>query len=139
MTIWIMTGTDTEIGKTMTTAALAALLAARGRRVAIDKPAQTGMSGADELGDAALARRLSGAAHASEGVRLNAPLAPVRAALEQGTTLPGPDVHTARIRALAYDDVLVEGSGGLLVELAPGWDTGLFRVECGLMRPDPHR
>ncbi|WP_179893627.1 AAA family ATPase, partial [Streptomyces sp. wa1002] len=41
-TILVVSGTGTEIGKTVVTAAVAA--AARGRRVAVLKPAQTGLA-----------------------------------------------------------------------------------------------
>ncbi len=42
MTVLVVSGTGTEIGKTVVTAAVAA--AARGRRVAVLKPAQTGLA-----------------------------------------------------------------------------------------------
>ena len=40
--VLIVSGTGTEVGKTVVTAAIAALAASRGRRVAVVKPAQTG-------------------------------------------------------------------------------------------------
>ncbi|WP_237547950.1 AAA family ATPase, partial [Streptomyces sp. SID5473] len=46
----IVSGTGTEIGKTVVTAAVAALARARGVGVAVVKPAQTGV-GPDEPGD----------------------------------------------------------------------------------------
>lgn len=42
MTILVITGTGTEVGKTVTTAAVAAAAVAAGRSVAVLKPAQTG-------------------------------------------------------------------------------------------------
>lgn len=42
MTVLVVTGTGTEIGKTVVTAAVAA--ACRDRRVAVLKPAQTGLA-----------------------------------------------------------------------------------------------
>ncbi|HEY2574851.1 MAG TPA: dethiobiotin synthase [Streptosporangiaceae bacterium] len=45
MSILIVTGTGTGVGKTVVTAALAALAQARGSQVAVVKPAQTGVSG----------------------------------------------------------------------------------------------
>ncbi|NEA09329.1 AAA family ATPase, partial [Streptomyces sp. SID10692] len=56
-TILVVSGTGTEIGKTVVTAAVAA--AARGRRVAVLKPAQTGLA-PGEPGDAAEVARLAG-------------------------------------------------------------------------------
>lgn len=59
MGILIVTGTGTEIGKTVVPAALAAAALARGRTVAVLKPAQTGLE-PGEPGDAAEAARLAG-------------------------------------------------------------------------------
>ena len=44
MSILIVSGTGTEVGKTVVTAAVAALAAARGGGVAVVKPAQTGVA-----------------------------------------------------------------------------------------------
>ena len=63
-----VTGTDTGVGKTVATAALACKLTAEGTRVVVVKPAQTGVEG-DEPGDAQEVTRLSGVP-AVEGVRL---------------------------------------------------------------------
>ncbi|NDZ99746.1 AAA family ATPase, partial [Streptomyces sp. SID10116] len=41
MTVIVVSGTGTEIGKTVTTAAVAAVARAAGRSVAVLKPAQT--------------------------------------------------------------------------------------------------
>uniref|UniRef100_UPI000AE736AD AAA family ATPase n=1 Tax=Streptomyces scabiei TaxID=1930 RepID=UPI000AE736AD len=50
MTVLVVTGTGTEVGKTVTTAAVAAVALASGRSVAVLKPAQTGVR-PDERGD----------------------------------------------------------------------------------------
>lgn len=123
--IHVITGTDTEVGKTVSTAVLAARALQLGQSVAIYKPAQTGMQG-QEPGDAQDAARWLGHPErltASEGVRLAEPMAPADAALCAGLdpvlALPSLDNHVQRIRELAarHDAVLVEGAGGLLVEL----------------------
>ena len=49
-----VTGTDTDVGKTVVTAAVALALQARGIDVAVAKPIQTGALAADPEGDAAL-------------------------------------------------------------------------------------
>ena len=59
VTVLFVTGTDTEVGKTVVTAALAAVQLSLGRTVAVVKPAQTGI-GPDEDGDLAEVRRLAG-------------------------------------------------------------------------------
>jgi dethiobiotin synthetase len=43
VTVCFVTGTDTGVGKTVVTAALAVILRARGRNVAVVKSAQTGV------------------------------------------------------------------------------------------------
>lgn len=115
--IILVTGTDTGVGKTMTTAALAAVLRGTGRSVAVYKPCQSGAADGDS--DAADIVRLAGAVTAEAGVVLQQPLAPVAAAAVDGTPLPPLAAHAGKVRELAasHDHVLVEGAGGLLVEL----------------------
>lgn len=115
--VMIVTGTDTEVGKTVVTAALAATLA-RHRTVAMLKPAQTGV-GPHDAGDADEVRRLSGVHSVHEGARLRDPLAPTTAARREGVALPSVLEHAQKVHTLAasHDAVLVEGAGGLLVGL----------------------
>ncbi|CCQ46203.1 dethiobiotin synthase [Pseudarthrobacter siccitolerans] len=115
--IILVTGTDTGVGKTVTTAALAAVLHRMGRRVAVYKPCQSGAVDGDS--DAAEVVRLAGAVTVETGVVLQQPLAPVAAAAADGLPLPPVAAHAARVRELAasHHHVLVEGAGGLLVEL----------------------
>lgn len=118
MSITYVTGTDTDVGKTLTTAALAARLSATGAGVAVYKPTQTGVC-TDGHGDVDEITRLSGVRAVHEGIRLRAPMAPRAAAHLEGRELPDLQVHVGRIMALAatHRHVLVEGAGGLLVEL----------------------
>jgi dethiobiotin synthetase len=115
--IILITGTDTGVGKTITTAALAVRATAAGS-VAVVKPAQTGVL-AHEPGDLDDVRRLTGLTTLHEGVRLRDPLAPTTAARREGVPLPSVEEHAKYIDDLAasYDTVLVEGAGGLLVGL----------------------
>ncbi len=102
-----MTGTCTGVGKTVVTAALAAVAAARGASVAVVKPGQTGVDGAGpgDLDDV------------HEFARFPDPLSPAAAARTAGL----PPVRLAeaaeRVGELAATRrlVLVEGAGGLLV------------------------
>jgi dethiobiotin synthase len=115
--IVLVTGTDTDVGKTITTAALAAALLSRGCSVAAYKPAQAGTYRGD--GDIDVIRRLAGLDAVHEGIRLPEPMAPVASAARAGVTLPTVQQHVDKIHHLAerYDHVLIEGSGGLLVQL----------------------
>lgn len=115
----IVSGTGTEIGKTVTTAAVAATAVARGRSVAVLKPAQTGVA-PGEPGDAAEVVRLAGGAvTAAELARYPEPLAPYTAALRAGREYVRPSMvaEAAEKLAASHDLVLVEGAGGLLVRL----------------------
>jgi len=117
--ILVVTGTCTGVGKTVVTAALAALAAAGGQRVAVLKPAQTGVAPGDpgDLGDVA---RLAGpGVTRRELARWSEPLAPATAARRSGAPPVTPAAVAAAARALAgdHDLVLVEGAGGLLVRL----------------------
>jgi dethiobiotin synthetase len=116
VSVLVVTGTGTGVGKTVVTAAVAALAAARGSRVAVVKPAQTGVH-ADEPGDLAEVRRLAGVTDLHELARYPDPLSPAAAA--RHSRLDPLDLRSAaaRVRELAdaRDLVLVEGAGGLLV------------------------
>ena len=114
--IVFVTGTDTGVGKTVVTAALAAALSAAGRSVTVYKPTQAGLE--NGVGDIDVVRRLAGV-EAHEGIRLPYPMAPVAAARLARMTLPTAAEHVTTIERLASqnDHTLVEGAGGLLVQL----------------------
>ncbi|MDI3388026.1 dethiobiotin synthase [Streptomyces sp. B-S-A8] len=116
MTILLVSGTGTEVGKTVTTAALAAAALAEGRSVAVLKPAQTGVA-PDERGDADEVVRLAGPVTALELARYPEPLAPDTAARRAGLApvRPYEVADAAQKLAVEHDLVLVEGAGGLLV------------------------
>ena len=119
-------GTDTDVGKTVATAAIASYLRAKGAQVAIYKPVQTGVTD-QQPGDAALAALLSDA-DAYEGCRFSRPMAPVVAAKLEGRPLLPLSAHIATISQLGeeYEFVLVEGAGGVTVDLASA-ETGGYR------------
>ena len=116
MSVLVVTGTGTGVGKTVVTAAVAALAATRGSRVAVVKPAQTGV-GPGEPGDLDDVRRLAGVTDLHELARFPDPLSPAAAARRSGR--PPLDLHATAAEVLALGDdrdlVLVEGAGGLLV------------------------
>lgn len=116
MPVLVVTGTGTEVGKTVATAALAATALAAGLSVAVLKAAQTGVRD-DERGDAAEVARLAGGVTAAEVARFPEPLAPATAARRAGRSPVHPqDVAEAAAKlATEHDLVLVEGAGGLLV------------------------
>lgn len=114
----IVTGTDTGVGKTVVTAAIAAAATAAGQRVAVLKPAQTG-----DDDDAATVRRLAAPATVMTLAFYPDPLAPATAARVSGRKpLELQEVVSVAQRLTeAHEVVLVEGAGGLLVNLGPDW------------------
>ncbi|KMJ51296.1 dethiobiotin synthase [Rhodococcoides fascians] len=127
MTVLLVTGTSTGVGKTVVTAALAAATRAHGRTVAVCKPAQTGVGddGLDES-DMDVVERLSGI-RGIELVRYPAPLAPDVAARRSGRSMLELDhvVDAVRVLDEAHDLVVVEGAGGVAVRLGAGGFTAL--------------
>jgi dethiobiotin synthetase len=123
------------VGKTVVTAAVAALASGRGEKVAVVKPAQTGVA-PGQPGDLAEVTRLAGLADTHEFARFPDPLSPEAAARISG--LPPVDLAQAArdVRALAAirDQVLVEGAGGLLVRYRPDGAT-LADLACQLAAP----
>ncbi|MFE0473914.1 dethiobiotin synthase [Streptomyces sp. NPDC058947] len=116
MPVLVITGTGTEVGKTVVTAAVAATALAAGRSVAVLKAAQTGVL-PGEPGDAAEVARLAGPVTTAELARYPEPLAPATAARRAGRAPVHPHevAEAAAKLATEHDLVLVEGAGGLLV------------------------
>ena len=117
MTTLVITGTDTGVGKTIATAALASVARRAGIDVAVCKPVQTGSPQDDDLADVG---RLSGVTKLTGGWRYPEPLAPSAAAQRAGMALPARDELVEEVRAASADLTLVEGAGGLLVEIGAG-------------------
>lgn len=121
----VVTGTDTGVGKTIATAAIAATAGLAGLRVSVIKPGQTGIPpGFDEESDIEVVVRLADPARARNLASYPDPLAPATAARVAG--LPALEfdsvVATVRSDLAEYDLVVVEGAGGLLVPMGvDGW------------------
>jgi len=118
MSIVIITGTGTAVGKTVATAALACHARVAGLDVAVCKPVQTGTAAGDD--DLAEVGRLSGVTELLGVARYPEPMAPAAAAEHAGQSLPSLADLNAAIRTIDRPGrlTLVEGAGGLLVELA---------------------
>ncbi|EHB50630.1 Dethiobiotin synthetase [Mycolicibacterium rhodesiae JS60] len=123
MSVLVITGTGTGVGKTVVTAALACYARVSEHDVAVCKPVQTGTAGGDD--DLAEVARLSGVTELVGVARYPDPLAPAAAAEQAGRPLPSADELLASIRGVDRPGrlTLVEGAGGLLVELAAGGAT----------------
>jgi len=117
-----VTGTGTEVGKTVVAATIARTLAGDGQRVHVFKPAVTGLDEEVEA-DHALLRRASGSGQSDEEIapyRYGPPASPHLAAALAGEEIdPERLRETARTAAEDADALVCEGVGGLLVPLSP--------------------
>jgi len=98
---FIVTGTDTDIGKTVFAAGLCGLLGAR-----YWKPVQAGVPG-----DRETVTELAGVETLAEAYRLKLPASPHQSAAAEGIVID-PDTLTP-----PDGDVVIEGAGGLMVPL----------------------
>jgi dethiobiotin synthetase len=117
--VLVVTGTGTAVGKTVVTAAIAALAREAGRRAAVLKPAQTGVA-RDEPGDIGEIVRLAGQVTTWELRRYPDPLSPHAAARHSGLAPVGPAEAASAATSLndTHDLVLIDGTGGLLDRFA---------------------
>jgi dethiobiotin synthetase len=119
-----VTGTGTEVGKTVVAAVIAHTRARGGERVAVFKPAVTGLDEGGEP-DHALLRRACGSTQLDDEIapyRYGPPVSP-----HLGAELAGERIDPARLLAVARaaaeraDCLVAEGVGGLLVPLTLGY------------------
>ena len=132
-----MTGTGTEVGKTVVAAAIARTATERGERVAVFKPA---VSGLDDLApgrepDHELLRRAAGSSQSDDEIapyRYGPPVSPHLGAELAGERIDPPRLLEAAASAGAGADLLVcEGVGGLMVPLTPGYLVRDFARDLG--------
>jgi dethiobiotin synthetase len=130
-----VTGTGTEVGKTVVAALIARTIAASGSTVAVFKPALTGLDDPGEP-DHELLRRASGSAQGDDEIapyRYGPPASPHLAAALAGEEIdPGRLRSAAEAAAAAADELVCEGVGGLLVPLAGDYTVRDLAVDIGL-------
>jgi dethiobiotin synthetase len=119
-----VTGTGTEVGKTVVAAVIARTHAEAGERVAVFKPAVSGLE-EDGEPDHALLRRASGSEQSDDEIapyRYGPPVSPHLGAELAGERIEPRRLVDAAHAASARGDFLVaEGVGGLLVPLTLGY------------------
>jgi dethiobiotin synthetase len=132
-----VTATDTEVGKTVVASAIAATLAARGERVAVFKPAVTGL--AELEGHPPDHEMLRSSARSRQRLadvapyRFGPPLSPHLAAKLAGVRiLPSRLLELAIVAAEGADALIVEGVGGLAVPLTSSYLVRDFAADLGL-------
>lgn len=136
-----ITATDTEVGKTVITGAIAAALKARGVNIGVVKPLASGgvanRQGQLVAEDATFLMKAAGLAEDKRAlvntVCLQLALTPAVAAMQTGVSIDMPEViSSCRYSAEMFDNVLVEGVGGII---APLWEDYLvadMMAELGL-------
>jgi dethiobiotin synthetase len=134
-----VTGTGTEIGKTVVAAVIARDAARRGLDVAVFKPAVSGLDdceGKDAVPDHELLRAAAGSAQSGDEIapyRYGPPVSP-----HLGAELAGEPIDPAALRRAArgaaeHGEYLVcEGVGGFLVPLTLGYLVRDFARDLGL-------
>jgi dethiobiotin synthetase len=119
-----VTGTGTEVGKTVVAAAIARTLSSNGKGVAVFKPAVTGLDDGGEP-DHALLRRAARSAQSDGEIapyRYGPPASPHLAAAHSDEVIePARLLDVARAAATGADVLVCEGVGGLLVPLSPAY------------------
>lgn len=130
-----ITGTDTGVGKTVITAALAWTLVQAGRKVAVMKPVQTG-AGLPGLTDIEFVERVLDTKYGLDDVcpyRFREPLSPLSASKISGIKIDIGRIKAAfqRLRS-TFDIVIVEGAGGLLVPLLDNYFMADLVSDLGL-------
>jgi dethiobiotin synthetase len=121
-----VTGTDTGIGKTLVTAALAQHFRSKGLEVGVMKPVETGIKEPADLGpDGTLLRWAAQSTDPDDDLspyRFALAASPYQAAKAEGTQIEPEKILNAfeKIKQ-GKDIVLVEGAGGLMVPLRGGF------------------
>ena len=139
MTVGIfITGTDTNVGKTVVSAGLALVLRDRGVRVGVMKPVATGCYGRDERLISQDAAFLMEAAQnerppLTSPARFRNPLSPNVAALLEKKEVDVPFIlKSYRQLQKHYDFLIVEGIGGLMVPLKKDYYVANLIRDMGL-------
>jgi dethiobiotin synthetase len=133
-----VTGTGTEVGKTVVAAVIARSLAADGQRVAVFKPAVTGLDETADGPDHEVLRRAAASQQRDDEIapyRYGPPMSPHLAAKLAGETIePERLLDAARAAAAGADTLVCEGVGGLLVPLCaePQYLVRDFAANLGL-------
>jgi dethiobiotin synthetase len=130
---YFITGTDTGVGKTFVTCALARRARTLGKKVFAYKPIETGCDDGAIGPDQHLLSEASGAWQTGrlQGIyRLRLPLAPLVAARAENLTIDLGEIGAAYAEGTKQADVsLVEGAGGWRVPITPSEDmSGLARA-----------
>ena len=139
MSGYFITGTDTDVGKTVVTACLATLFKSQGKDVGVMKPIETGVDpecSSAANSDAKFLMEVTGNTDQEEEVcpcRLKIPASPYQAAQMAGTKIqPSTLIDKFKVLQSRHEGMLVEGVGGLLVPITRNYDVSDLALETGL-------
>jgi len=134
---FFITGTDTDVGKTVVTACLATLFKNQG--IGVMKPIETGVDpkcSSTANSDTKFLMEVSGTKDAEEEVcplRLKAPASPYQASQIAGTSIqPSTILKQFKLLQSRHNMMLVEGVGGLLVPITARYNVADLVREIGL-------
>jgi len=113
---FFVTGTDTEVGKTVVSALLMILLRQK-TAVGYWKPVQTGIEQDNDTFEVKRLSRASDQEIIDDGVRLQKPLSPHLSAQLAGTRISVEQILTSKAEYADDRTWIVEGAGGILVPL----------------------
>jgi len=135
-----ITGTDTGVGKTVVTAAVAAVFVKNGYAVGVMKPIETGVAASTGArSDAARLRAAAGSSDAPDEIRpyvFRRPLAPLDAARLEKRRVSFSTImqafHTLRVR---HEMLLVEGVGGVYVPVTASLNVSdlIYRMKLSVI------
>ena len=139
MSGFFITGTDTDVGKTVVTACLMALFKSRGINVGVMKPIETGVDPichSSANSDAKFLMEVSGDNDKSDEVcpyRFKTPASPYQAAqIEKKIIQPEKIVEKYKVLKSHHSMMLIEGIGGLLVPITKHYNVGNLALDIGL-------
>ncbi len=136
---YFITGTDTNVGKTVVTACLATLFKAQGEEVGVMKPVETGVDpecNSSANSDAKFLMEIAGVQDRLEEIcpyRLKTPASPYQSAKIEGKELD-PEKILENFQALQskHSMMLVEGIGGLMVPITRRYNVADLALQMGL-------
>lgn len=133
---FFVVGTDTDVGKTVVTAGIAAALRARGLACVPCKPVQSGVAKSPAEGDVGFLLEACGNPIEPELANVysfKTPVTPSVAAKKEGVEIDRRKIGES-VAALGkeYEWVIVEGAGGLLAPIGANWSNAEMAFDLGL-------
>ncbi|MBD8006479.1 dethiobiotin synthase [Bacillus norwichensis] len=122
---FFVTGTDTDVGKTIISCGLAAVLKERGKNIGVFKPLLSGISRDDPSSDTSLLKQMSQTSLSHEDItpfEFKEPLAPYVAGKLESRNIKVEEVldHWDQVKN-RHEYFIVEGAGGISVPLGEGF------------------